>query len=1275
MSSACPFCPGGLSVQLPSSGAMHPVSSLLEKLLYVTLTVLGSPVNSDPAPHFASEPHSVIQRPGGSVTLRCLAEPATAHVSWLFNGERLDGRAEGVEVRPGSLTILSLDPSLAGRYQCLANTSAGALVSRIATVSAGYLGDFGPSTKNVLSAEERSTSIIGCQVPDSNPTAQVRYRVRGKWLEHSTDDYLVLPSGNLQILNVSLEDRGAYRCAAYNPVTRELKVEPVGHKLVVSRSTSEGFRILHPSHPQTVAFPANSPATLECVVSGAPASQVRWLKDGQDALAGGTWRRWHSHLVTDSVGPADSGNYSCVVGSEAGQPQRATYRVSVLEHASISKGLQDQTVSLGAAAYFTCVAHGNPTPNLTWFHNAKPIRPSPRRLAVGNRLRISGVTMGDSGVYQCLADNGLDSVQSAGRLGVETGKGFQPTIITPPVSANVVGGDFVTLSCNATGLPIPVIRWYDRHGLITSHPSQVLRSKSRKPHPARNGGTAPEPIFFVVSRAGSSSLTIQAVTMEHAGKYTCEASNEHGSAQSEAFLTVDPFETTTRAEAVTPTDAAQSDEGAREGGSVPGQTSLLPWQPRSSATEASSDGNAGGVSAPDAPIILSPPQTLKPDTYHLVWRSGKDGGLPVNAYFVKYRKLEDGGGGMGTWHTVRVPGSENELHLTELEPSSLYEVLMVARSAAGEGQPAMLTFRTSKEKASSSKNTQASSPPEGVPKNPVIPEGTNHNFGVVLGDPTRHSGVPEAPDRPTISTASETSVYVTWIPRANGGSPITAFKVEYKRMSKNDWLVAAEDIPPSKLSVEVRSLEPGSTYKFRVIAVNHYGESFRSLASRPYQVAGFPNRFSNRPVAGPHIAYTEAVSDTQIMLKWTYIPSSNNNTPIQGFYIYYRPTDSDNDSDYKRDVVEGSKQWHLIGHLQPETSYDIKMQCFNEGGESEFSNVMICETKVKRVPGASEEPLKDLSTPPISPGGHSGPATGPARSSDMLYLIVGCVLGVMVLILMVFIAMCLWKNRQQNAIQKYDPPGYLCPGSDLSGPMMEYPALPGASRVNGSGPGGCLGNGCPHLRHKLPNGGGVSNGSLNGGLSPGRTDSLSLTHVEYEHPHHLLNGGGTYTAIPRTDPVACVNCRNCRNNNRCFTKTNGPFGGSPPATVPVTAPYPPDCLEMKPLGPLTGPLCRAPVAPERGVRSPEESPEDRGGPEPTPPLCCRDGRRDPPISGRAEGGGGGGDLPSETDGLSRSPPVLQLGPKDRRERSAWPPPGAAAAAAGLLGDFQRPQEA
>lgn len=59
-------------------------------------------------------------------------------------------------------------------------------------------------------------------------------------------------------------------------------------------------------------------------------------------------------------------------------------------------------------------------------------------------------------------------------------------------------------------------------------------------------------------------------------------------------------------------------------------------------------------------------------------------------------QVDEMGTVVGSWHTVRVPGSEKTLRLSELESSSLYEVLMVARSSAGEGQPAMLTFRTGK---------------------------------------------------------------------------------------------------------------------------------------------------------------------------------------------------------------------------------------------------------------------------------------------------------------------------------------------------------------------------------------------------------------------------------------------------------------------------------------------------------------------------------------------------------------------------------------------------
>lgn len=48
----------------------------------------------------------------------------------------------------------------------------------------------------------------------------------------------------------------------------------------------------------------------------------------------------------------------------------------------------------------------------------------------------------------------------------------------------------------------------------------------------------------------------------------------------------------------------------------------------------------------------------------------------------------------------------------------------------------LLTFL---EKITSSKNTQASSPPMGVPRRPVVSEAAD-NFGVVLTDSSRHSG-------------------------------------------------------------------------------------------------------------------------------------------------------------------------------------------------------------------------------------------------------------------------------------------------------------------------------------------------------------------------------------------------------------------------------------------------------------------------------------------------------------------------------------------------------
>lgn len=113
------------------------------------------------------------------------------------------------------------------------------------------------------------------------------------------------------------------------------------------------------------------------------------------------------------------------------------------------------------------------------------------------------------------------------------GKDSVPIIVSSPVNTTVVAGGDVTLSCNATGLPAPLIRWYDSRGLVLSHPTQVLHPKPQRPPPA-----GPEPSCLSVPRVGWGSLRLSNVTPERAGEFRCEAINEHGSALSTAFLTV-----------------------------------------------------------------------------------------------------------------------------------------------------------------------------------------------------------------------------------------------------------------------------------------------------------------------------------------------------------------------------------------------------------------------------------------------------------------------------------------------------------------------------------------------------------------------------------------------------------------------------------------------------------------------------------------------------------------------------------------------------------------
>lgn len=55
-----------------------------------------------------------------------------------------------------------------------------------------------------------------------------------------------MPSGNLQIANATQEDEGPYKCAAYNPVTQEVKTSISADRLRIRRESSPPLTQIKP---------------------------------------------------------------------------------------------------------------------------------------------------------------------------------------------------------------------------------------------------------------------------------------------------------------------------------------------------------------------------------------------------------------------------------------------------------------------------------------------------------------------------------------------------------------------------------------------------------------------------------------------------------------------------------------------------------------------------------------------------------------------------------------------------------------------------------------------------------------------------------------------------------------------------------------------------------------------------------------------------------------------------------------------------------------------
>ncbi|XP_006825981.1 cell adhesion molecule-related/down-regulated by oncogenes-like [Saccoglossus kowalevskii] len=473
------------------------------------------------APRFVQQPEPQVVRKKSKVRFYCVAEPSNVQIRWKYNRQFISASDDAdYDIRGSQLIIRSFRHEKnifthTGHYQCIVNNSVGAIASVPVLLQAAYIKPFTEEMDPITYATKGDTTIIHCSPPESLPPARVEYRFQGEWIAFATERMKILPSGNLQIANVSLQDKGNYKCSAYNTVAEKRQTPVNSTKLVIIDDDST-----HEDRPAQIISTTKATvrvgenATLECVGSGKPFPTMSWMRQN-DPMPTERTSQYFGNLIIHNVQASDEGPYLCVATNDIGFPYRKQVLLSVIVPPVITRPPEDVSARIGDTVRFLCeISGGNPITDITWLFNSNPISEmSLKHSLLGEQLRVHEISEAQFGMYQCMVQNREGIVQASARLQLKIG---YPEILKPPVDMTVFEGEPVFISCGVEGDPAPTVAWLKDFdiGVMNTHRTFVSEG--------RMGG-----------------LTILNALRQDEGEYQCIAENIHSQVSESAYLKVE----------------------------------------------------------------------------------------------------------------------------------------------------------------------------------------------------------------------------------------------------------------------------------------------------------------------------------------------------------------------------------------------------------------------------------------------------------------------------------------------------------------------------------------------------------------------------------------------------------------------------------------------------------------------------------------------------------------------------------------------------------------
>ncbi|XP_064381758.1 basement membrane-specific heparan sulfate proteoglycan core protein isoform X2 [Dromaius novaehollandiae] len=494
-----------------------------EASVMVTIQPSGAisyPAGVTPPVRIESSSSSVAE--GQTLDLNCIvAGRGQATVTWYKRGGSLPAKHQVSGTR---LRIPQVSAADSGEYVCRV-TAAGVTQesSLLVTIQSGAGSSYAVGVTPPVRIETSSASVaegqtleLNCMVAGQGHPHVTWYR-RGAALSPNSQ----VSGSRLRLVQVSVADSGEYVCrVSSGTATQEASV-------VVTVPGSAGT-YYSPGAPQPVRIESSSSSIAEgqtldlnCVVAGPGQATVTWYKRGGPLPAG--HQVSGTRLRIPQVSAADSGEYVCRV-TAAGVTQESSLVVTIDDGAAYPSSVAPpvriessaSSVTEGQTLDLNCVVAGQGQATVTWYKRGGSL-PAKHQLS-GSRLRLSQLSVADSGEYVCRVGSGSSTREATIAVTVSSRDGSSyrlqsPIISIDPHSMAVAQGEDATFKCRIHDGARPInVTW--RMG-----PGQHLQDNVKI---SPNGS--------VISIAGAHA--------GNQGAYHCVASNRFGIASSVVNLLV-----------------------------------------------------------------------------------------------------------------------------------------------------------------------------------------------------------------------------------------------------------------------------------------------------------------------------------------------------------------------------------------------------------------------------------------------------------------------------------------------------------------------------------------------------------------------------------------------------------------------------------------------------------------------------------------------------------------------------------------------------------------